>query len=236
MDTLVQVRALKAAKPAPLRLTTAAGLVEELLVMVRIPVNELTWGAENCRFSVAVWPGLRVRGVVTPAAVKSEPAMEMAEMVTGDVPVEDKVTGRVAVCPTFTLPKLRVVVLRASFGVPAFNCNKKLLEAPAAVAVSVTDCAEVNAETVAVNAALVALAGTVNVAGTVTAVLLLERLTASPPVGAAALSVTVQASVPAAENEPLVHESAERAAVEAPVPLRLTTAVGLEEELLVTVS
>ena len=137
-------------------------------------------------------------------------------MVTGAVPVEDNVTGSVAVCPTFTLPKLSVDVLRASVEVPVFNCNAKLSEPLPAVAVRVADCAEVTAETVAVNAALVALAGTVNVAGTTTAVLLLERLTASPPAGAAELSVTVQASVPAPVNEALVQESAERAAVEAP--------------------
>jgi hypothetical protein len=49
-----------------------------------------------------------------------------------------------------------------------------------------------------VNAAVVVPAGTVTDAGTVTEVLLLARVTANPPVGAAALSVTVQASVPAA--------------------------------------
>jgi P pilus assembly chaperone PapD len=45
-----------------------------------------------------------------------------------------------------------------------------------------------------VKPALVAFAGTVTVAGSVTAALLLARLTLSPPLGAAAVSVTVQAS------------------------------------------
>ncbi len=128
------------------------------------------------------------------------------------------------------------MVLRASVGVPVFNCNAKLLETPAEIAVSVADCVEVNAETVAVKPALVALAGTVNVAGTVTAALLLERVTTIPPVGAVPLRVTVQASVPAAVNEPLAQEREESAAVETPVPLRLTTAVGLVVELLTMVS
>ena len=49
-----------------------------------------------------------------------------------------------------------------------------------------------------VNAALLAPAGTVTDAGIATAMLLLARLTAKPPVGAAPLNVTVQLSVPAA--------------------------------------
>jgi len=53
-------------------------------------------------------------------------------------------------------------------------------------------------DTVAVKPAVVAPAATVTLAGTTTAVLLLARLTARPPLGAAAFSVTVQLSVPAA--------------------------------------
>ena len=65
--------------------------------------------------------------------------------------------------------------------------------APVIVAV----CAVVTADTVAENDALVAAAGTVTEAGTTTALLLLERLTLKPPVGADPVNVTVQASVPA---------------------------------------
>jgi hypothetical protein len=53
------------------------------------------------------------------------------------------------------------------------------------------------AETVAVKLAVVAPAPTVTEAGMVTALLLLARLTARPPVAAALLNVTVQLSVPA---------------------------------------
>lgn len=45
MDALLQesaVNAPPAATPEPLMLTTAVGLVEELLVMVRVPLKELT--------------------------------------------------------------------------------------------------------------------------------------------------------------------------------------------------
>jgi hypothetical protein len=73
-----------------------------------------------------------------------------------------------------------------------------------------------------VNAALVALAGTVTVAGSVTAVLLLNRVTVSPPLAAAAFSVTVQASVPEPVMDPLVQVSVlNTAAAAIPVPLRL---------------
>jgi hypothetical protein len=50
---------------------------------------------------------------------------------------------------------------------------------------------------VAVKLAVVAPAATVTAAGTVTAALLLARSTAKPPLAAAALSLTVQLSLPA---------------------------------------
>jgi hypothetical protein len=114
------------------------------------------------------------------------------------------------------------------------------LETVPEVAVKVVACVVVTDAMVAEKAALVALAGTVTVAGRVTAASLLERLTFSPPLPAAALRVTVQASVPAPVIEPLAQESAlsvpgmTGAAV--PVPLRLITADGLVAELLTKVS
>ena len=65
-----------------------------------------------------------------------------------------------------------------------------------AVAVRVAVWAEVTEDTVAVNEEAFALAGTVIDPGRATAVLVLERVTARPPLGAAALRVTVQESVP----------------------------------------
>lgn len=61
--------------------------------------------------------------------------------------------------------------------------------------------ADVTADAVAVNVALLAPAGTVIDAGSVTEVSLLDRLTARPPLAAGALSETVQASVPAPEMD-----------------------------------
>jgi hypothetical protein len=70
----------------------------------------------------------------------------------------------------------------------------------------VADCVVVTAVAVAVNPALSAPAATVTEAGTVTAELLLVSVTASPPVGAAALSDTVHESLPAPVIVGFVHE------------------------------
>lgn len=89
----------------------------------------------------------------------------------------------------------------------------------------------------AVNAALVALAGITTDTGKLTALLLLERLTLKPLLDAAELNVTVQASVPAPVIDALLQERADKAAAAvAPLPVRLTAVVGLADELLEIVS
>jgi hypothetical protein len=82
------------------------------------------------------------------------------------------------------------------------------LETLPALAFSVTDCADVTADTLAVNPTRVAFAGTVTVAGTVTAALLLARLTLKPPLPAAEVSVAVQPSLPDPVMDLLLQESA----------------------------
>ena len=204
-----------------------------MLAIVSTPVNELTWLALNCRLSVAFCPGLRVTGAVIPESVNKDPATEIDEIVTAAVPVEVSVTDCLAVWPTITLPKLIVVALTPSVGVPAFNCNAKVFVELAALAVRVTAWLELNEATVAENPTLLAFAGTVTVAGSVTAPALLERLTLSPPLPAAALKVTVQASVPAAVMVALLQlREFNPGALTVPVPLRLTIADGPVEELL----
>jgi hypothetical protein len=80
----------------------------------------------------------------------------------------------------------------------------------------------------------VAPGATVTVAGTVTAELLLARLTANPPLAAATFSVTVQLSVPAPVIDPLVQLSPLNTGT--PVPLRLIKVEVPLKELLVNVS
>lgn len=136
------------------------------------------------------------------------------------------------------MPNDRVVELRLKTAAPAFNSSANVLLTPLALAVSVAVCAELTAEADAVNPALVALAGTRTVAGTVTEELLLAKATLNPPVGAPALSDTVQASVAAPVRELTAQVSPLRAAVlvEAPVPLRFTREVLPVDESLLIVS
>jgi hypothetical protein len=236
IDALPQVSALNAtgATPVPLSVTAAVPLVEELLVIVTIPVAAPAVVGSNFTDSVAVWLGFNVNGKVAPDIVNPFPVGVAALMVTGDVPAEVKVSDCVAGVLSPTLPNAMLVALRPKVGTAGFNCRAKLFETLPAFAVKVTAVAVVTVVTLAVNVALVALAVTVTVAGTVTAALLLERLTLNPPPGAAPLSVTVQASVPAPVMDALPQETALSAAVVAavPVPLRLTSTVGFVQLLL----
>ena len=165
--------------------------------------------------------------------VKPVPVNVPELMVTGAVPVELNVTGSVDAVFTVTLPKARLAGLTVNVGTAAFSCRAKLLETLPALAVSVTACAVVTEDTVAVNPTLLALAGTTTVAGTVTAALLLVSPTLKPPLPAAAVSVTVHASLPDPVIDALLQESPLNAAGTAvPVPARLITAVLLVDELL----
>ncbi len=101
-------------------------------------------------------------------------------------------------------------------GTPAPSCRAKVFDIAPAVAVNVTVCAVLTEETVAVKLALFAPDGTVIVAGTATALLLLVRLTATPPLGAAAFSVAVQLSVPAAFIDALLQVTALNTGTTAP--------------------
>ncbi len=123
--------------------------------------------------------------------------------VTGAVPVEDRVTDCVAGEFCITSPKAMLAAFMLSVGMPVFSCRPKVLPL-LALAVTVAVCVVLNVETVATKLAVVAPAATVKPAGTVTAELLLARLTAYPPVRAAALSEMLQLSVPAAVIDPLV--------------------------------
>ena len=176
-------------------------------------------------------------GKVAPDIVKPVPLSVAELMVTGAVPVEVNVTGSVDAVFTVTLPNAKLAGLMVNVGTAAFSCSAKVLETPPALAVRVTDCAVVTDDTVAVNPALVALAGTTTVAGTVTEVLLLVRPTLTPPLPAAELSVTVQASLPAPVMDALLQDNElNTPGTAVPVPVRPITAVPLVVELLWTVS
>jgi hypothetical protein len=122
---------------------------------------------------------------------------------------EVKVTTAVAGVFTATFPNDSVVTLVERAFIAVSNCRAKVFELLPSLAVRVTACAyHCHHDTVAVNAALVAPAGTATVAGRVTAALLLERLTLRPPLGAAEASVTVHGSCTQPTSEALLQERA----------------------------
>jgi hypothetical protein len=132
------------------------------------------------------------------------------------------------------LPNARLDVLTLNVDVEVPSCSANVLAELPALAVSVTDCEVLTEEIVAVKLALVAPAGTVTDAGTVTAELLLARLTRNPPPAAAALTVTLQLSVPVVVIDPLAQVNEFRTGT--PVPLRLRLVEVPEVELLVNMS
>lgn len=136
--------------------------------------------------------------------MKPVPVTVGAYTVTGRLPVDDKITDCVAAAFAATLPKAKLLWATLNICVSESNCRARLFETARWLAVSVTAwLAEAHCE-VTVNAALVAFSGTVTDAGTVTDELLLDSLTLSPPLGAAALSVTAQASVPCPAKDALL--------------------------------
>jgi hypothetical protein len=160
--------------------------------------------------------GFRVRGKVAPETVKPVPVRVAALTVTAAVPVEDRVSVCVAAVFTLTLPKDRLDELTLSVGTEAPNFSAKVFDTLPALAVRVTVCAVLTEETVAVKMAVLALAFTSTEVGTVTALLLLARLTVNPPLPSASFSVTVQLSLPAPAMELLLQLS----------PLRVAAAAG----------
>jgi hypothetical protein len=194
--------------PAPLRTTTVDDPVEELLVTVIWPVAAPVAVGSNTILSVAVWLGFKVNGKVNPEMEKPVPLTVAELMVNAAVPVDDRISVCVAGVLMTTSPKPTLAALTLSVGTPAPSCSVNVLVMLPALAVKVTAMEELTGDTVAVNPAVVDPAGTVTEAGTVTALLLLARPTAKPPVGAAAFSVTVQLFVPAPVIDPIVQVNA----------------------------
>ena len=67
--------------------------------------------------------GFRVTGNVAPEKLNPVPVMLAALMVTGDVPVEERVTDCVKAVPTGSLPKFRLLLLKVRAGF-AFTLTK----------------------------------------------------------------------------------------------------------------
>jgi hypothetical protein len=208
--------------------------VDEVLETVSDPVAAPVVIGSNCTLSTTVWLGFRVSGKVAPETEKPVPEAVAELTVTAAVPVELRVSDCVAGEFSVTPPKPMLPALMLSVGTPGPSWIAKVFVVLPALAVSVAVCDELTDVTVAENEPLVAPAATVTDVGTVTAELLLLRLTAKPPVAAAALSVTVQLSLPAPVIEPFVQLSP--LSTGTPVPLKPTTVDVPVDELLVRVS
>jgi hypothetical protein len=139
-------------------------------------------------------------GIENPLPVTVAPAT-----ITAVLPVEDRTSCCVAAELTGTLPNERLDELMPSTGAAAPRCTAKVRATPPTLAVSVAAWIDVTAETFAVKPALVVPPRIVTAEGTLTALLLLVKLTPRPPLGAVEFSVTVQLSVPAPVIDPLEH-------------------------------
>lgn len=185
-----------------------------MLTSVTVPVCVPLVVVSKPMFSVADCPGLRVAGNVKPEMLKPVPVTDPELMVRADVPVELISTDCVDAVFRVTVPNETLVLPTVHAELPAPSCSDVALLTPPAVAVMVAVCVVLTALAVAVNDALTEPAGTVVDAGTLTEVLLLARVTANPPLGAAAVSVTEHASDAAPVSDPLLHDTALSAACE----------------------
>ncbi len=181
---------------------------EDELLMVSWPVAAPAVVGSNCRSRLTDWPGVRVRGKVAPDTENPAPVTLTALMVTLADPVAVNLSDCVVGVFKAVLPNEMLVAFADSAAVPAVSCSAKLREEEFAFAVMVAVSEVLTAATVALNEAVLAPAATVTLAGTATALVLLSRITPTPPTAAAEVSETVQFVVPEPENELLAQETA----------------------------
>ena len=101
----------------PLNANVAVGLVDELLVIVSLPVSEPAAVGANSRFRFRDWPGLSVTGKLDPDTENPVPVTVAELTVTGAVPLDVKVTVCAASVFMATEPKEMLVALTVRVGV-----------------------------------------------------------------------------------------------------------------------
>jgi hypothetical protein len=227
-DPLAQDKPLSVAGacPVPLSAIVAVPPLVALLLITIDPLHGPAVAGSKLMVNVAVWPGFSVTGTLIPDCPNPVPVSVAPLMVSAAVPDEVSVTFFVTVVFSPCVPNATLLLLNVSPRVIAFSVRARVFETPPAVAVRVAAWLVLTAVAVAVNPALAAPAGMVTEAGTVTALLLLARLTVVADV-AAVVSPTVQASATAPLRELAAQENEFSVGVAAacPVPLRLTVAV-----------
>lgn len=189
------------AMPVPVKATLVAEPVELLLAIESWPEALPAAVGANCRAIVSDDPGLRVAGSVGWVILKPEPDTLAALIVNAPVPDEVSVTVCDVDEPVVTLPNAMLLALAPILGVvagaTAFSCRYVVADVLLALLVTIADWAELTEAAVALNHMLVAPEGTVTEAGTAKALLLLDKLTLTPPLGAAEDRNTVQGSMSA---------------------------------------
>jgi len=95
-------------RPVPLKETTP-GLFEALLAMETLPLAVPTTFGAKVTLKEALWPGVSVRGSVSPPRLKPVPVIVACEIVTFAVPVSVSVTFWVLLLGGVTLPKFKLV-------------------------------------------------------------------------------------------------------------------------------
>lgn len=100
----------------PLRFTTAALPLVELLLIASCPLAAPGDVGSNCTCSVVDWVGFSITGKLPPTIVKPAPEIVTEFTVTGDVPVEVSVSDCVIAVFTVTLPKLKLAALIVNSG------------------------------------------------------------------------------------------------------------------------
>jgi hypothetical protein len=96
-----------AAVPVPLN-ATAVGELGALLVMLTLPVRLAAVVGSNKTLNVVVPPAGMVAGVASPLTLKAPPLSPICEIVSDAVPVFVTVKLWDFVCPSATLPKLKL--------------------------------------------------------------------------------------------------------------------------------
>ncbi len=91
-----------------------AGELVALLAMLMLPLTAPADPGANVTVTVTDWFGVRISFAVTPLALKPAPVTPTLEIVTLEFPLFVNATLSALLLPTFTLPKLRLEVLRPS--------------------------------------------------------------------------------------------------------------------------
>ena len=109
--------AVGCATPVPDSEMLMVGFHQALVMIDMAPVTLPPTAGANSTLKVAFWRAFRVRGNTSPLTLKPAPVTVACETFTLLVPLFARVTPRVRLVPTVTLPKLRLlelVVIRAT--------------------------------------------------------------------------------------------------------------------------